>query len=99
MTDPRPRATAGRVLDQHRQAVMNTLSWADEAAASGDFTGAIAWLDVITAIGDELPPPYPARRASWQAAMRTDQTRREASREEPGDASRWGGFKAARAAA
>lgn len=46
---------------------MNTLSWADQCAASGDYASAIAWLDVITAIGDELPEPYAAMRESWQA--------------------------------
>lgn len=56
--------------DKHRRAVMNTLSWADECAAQGDYVNAIAWLDTITAIGDELPRPYRAKRAMWQNALR-----------------------------
>lgn len=65
-----PVSTAvSRGADRHRKAVMTTLSWADRAAAAGQYADAIAWLDVVTAIGDELPGPYPARRAAWQAAL------------------------------
>lgn len=56
-------------VEKHRRAITNTLSWADESAADGRYADAIAWLDVITAIGDELPDPYPAKRAAWQSAI------------------------------
>ena len=79
MTTPRARRAASSVADHHHQAVMNTLSWADDAAAAGDYADALSWLHVITAIGDELPSPYPARRAFWQAAMRTAGARRNAT--------------------
>lgn len=68
---PRAQRASDAVADRHRQAVANTLSWADLAAAEGDYRGAIAWLDTITAIGDMLPDPYPARRARWLAALET----------------------------
>ncbi len=55
--------------DRHTVAVMNTLSWADDAAADGDLEGALAWLEAVEAIGDVLPTPYPARRAAWKAAL------------------------------
>lgn len=58
------------MADRHRQAVSNSLSWADQSAAEGDYALAIAWLDIITATGDTLPDPYPARRAGWQGALR-----------------------------
>ena len=53
---------------KHEDAVRNTLSWAEEAAASGDYAGAVAWLDTISAIGDSLPPSYRTKRAAWMAA-------------------------------
>jgi hypothetical protein len=58
--------------DKHRDAVRNTLNWADEAAARGDYEGAIAWLDTITAIGDPLPSAYDTKRAAWKAAVAAD---------------------------
>ncbi len=67
----RVRRTGGLAAEKHHRAVMNTLSWADQSAADGDYADAVAWLDTITAIGDPLPTPYAARRASWQAAMGT----------------------------
>ena len=99
MTRHCARHTAGSPADVHRGAVMNTLSWADQSAAQGDYADAIAWLDVITAIGDELPDPYPARRAFWLAAMSTVRARGEAGRDDQGEADRSTAFKAARAAA
>ncbi len=58
--------------DKHRDAVRNTLTWAEEAAARGDYHGAIAWLDTITAIGDSLPSAYHTKRAAWKAALAAD---------------------------
>ncbi len=48
---------------------MNTLAWADEAAARGDHAGALAWLKTVEAIGDELPELYLSRRAKWRAVL------------------------------
>ena len=54
---------------KHRAAVANTLQWADEAAACGDHFDAVAWLDTVEAIGDELSEVYKTRRASWCAQL------------------------------
>lgn len=99
MTLPDDRAAAASQADQHHRAVMNTLRWADEAAAAGDFAGAIAWLDVITAMGDELPHPYPDRRAVWQADIRNTAARHEEHRDAPEQRHRWSAVETARAAA
>jgi hypothetical protein len=52
---------------RHQAAVANTLQWADEAAERGDHGNAVAWLDTLEAIGDELPEVYAIRRASWSS--------------------------------
>ena len=52
---------------KHLAAVANTLQWADESAERGDHFDAVAWLDTLEAIGDELPKVYEIRRASWSA--------------------------------
>ncbi len=96
---PRARRAAGSVVDKHHQAVMNTLSWADQSAAGGDYADALAWLDIITAIGDELPDPYPAKQAAWRAAIRAAGAPDEAQGDEQGRTSRRSDFKTARAAA
>ena len=54
---------------KHRAAVANTLQWADESAEHGDHIDALAWLDTIEAIGDELPDVYQIRRNSWSAQL------------------------------
>jgi hypothetical protein len=66
-----PQAAAGWTgLTQHEAAVFRTLSWADEAAADHDYTGALAWLDVIESIGDQLPEEHQRKRATWALADR-----------------------------
>ena len=54
---------------KHRAAVANTLQWADESAERGDHFDALAWLDTVEAIGDELPDVYQNRRNSWSAQL------------------------------
>lgn len=61
--------TATGPAEKHRRAVSNTLGWADASAASGDYLDAIAWLDMLTAIGDELPIDYRIKRAAWRNAL------------------------------
>jgi hypothetical protein len=56
-------------LTQHAVAVRHTLSWADEAAADRDYAGALAWLDVIEAIGDRLSEEHQRKRATWALAQ------------------------------
>ena len=74
---PRPDRDA-----THRTAVTTTLGWADAAAAREDFTDALAWLDTIEAIGDQLTPEYKAKRQAWLASTdayrRSDQNRKAA---------------------
>jgi hypothetical protein len=52
---------------RHQAAVARTLHWADEAAERGDHDDAVAWLDTLEAIGDELPEAYEIRRESWSS--------------------------------
>jgi hypothetical protein len=64
-----PQAAADQPrLTRHEAAVFHTLSWADEAAADHDYAGALAWLDVIEAIGDRLPEEHQYKRATWALA-------------------------------
>ena len=58
---------------KHRAAVANTLQWADESAERGDHFDALAWLDTVEAIGDELPKVYQIRRNSWCAQLGASQ--------------------------
>ena len=70
--------------DRHLAAVARTLQWADEFAGRGDYFGAVAWLEMLEAIGDELPEVYEIRRGSWSAQLRasraTDETARRLNR-------------------
>lgn len=68
---------------KHLAAVARTLQWADESAERGDYLDALAWLDTVEAIGDELPEAYEDRRGSWslsEAVLATNETHRPTSR-------------------
>jgi hypothetical protein len=54
---------------RHRRAVASTLEQADEAAATGDYHGALSWLGLLEAIGDELPQDYRTKRRAWHTAV------------------------------
>jgi hypothetical protein len=54
---------------KHLAAVARTLHWADEAAERGDHFDAVAWLETLEAIGDQLPEVYESRRRSWSAQI------------------------------
>jgi hypothetical protein len=54
---------------KHLVAVARTLQWADEAAERGDHFDAVAWLETLEAIGDQLPEVYENRRAAWSAQL------------------------------
>ena len=54
---------------KHLAAVARTLQWADESAERGDHFDALAWLDTVEAIGDELPEVYEIRRDAWSAQL------------------------------
>ncbi len=65
-----PQAAADQPgLTKHEAAVSNTLSRADDAAADHDYADALAWLDVIEAIGDSLPEEHQRKRATWALAQ------------------------------
>jgi hypothetical protein len=54
---------------RHDAAVASTLQQADEAAVGGDYDGALSWLGLLEAIGDELPVGYESKRQAWLAAI------------------------------
>jgi PAS domain-containing protein len=54
---------------RHRTAVANTLAWAEQSAERGDLVGALAWLDVVAAIGDDVPDAYKLKRRRWIGAL------------------------------
>jgi hypothetical protein len=56
---------------KHRAAVARSLGWADDSAARGDHAGALGWLQMVEAIGDQLPEAYDTRRRDWLIAIRT----------------------------
>lgn len=56
-------------LAAHRVAVANTLSWAEESAARGDYGNALAWLNVLDAIREALPEEYEVKRLDWRRAL------------------------------
>ena len=55
---------------EHRAAVATTLGWADRAALEGDYADALAWLETLLAIGEQLNPEYLTKRAAWLDARR-----------------------------
>jgi len=68
---------------RHRQAVANTLRWADEAAERGDPADALMWVGVIRAIGDELPAAYERKCTQWKLALSQAQATAPALTERP----------------
>jgi hypothetical protein len=50
---------------RHAQAVANSLRLAGEAAARGDYVEALAWVDTVRAIGDDLPVELESQRSAW----------------------------------
>jgi hypothetical protein len=71
---------------KHLAAVARSLRWADESAQRGDHLEAVTWLEMVEAIGDELPEAYEIRRDAWLLALGTDarqvEVRRAGSRTE-----------------
>ena len=65
---------------KHLAAVARTLQLADESAERGDHFDAIAWLETLEAIGDELPDVYEIRRDSWSAQLARTPTIHETAR-------------------
>ena len=60
-------------VSEHEAAVIHhAFAWADDAAASHDYAGAVAWLEVIEAIGCPLPERQLRKRAIWTLAQRSE---------------------------
>lgn len=52
---------------RHHAAVGRTLVWAEDAATRGDYAEALAWIETLEALGDELASEYQAKREAWRA--------------------------------
>lgn len=65
----RPRM--GSTPERHRAAVARTLSWAEEAAASGDYSTALSWLATIEVVEGGLSPALDARQRAWATSARS----------------------------
>jgi hypothetical protein len=53
------------------------LQWADESAEQGDHFDALAWLNTVEAIGEDLPEVYEIKRDSWSAQLARSLSRRK----------------------
>ncbi len=54
--------------DPHATAVKRSLAWAQESADRGDYEDALGWIEVVEAIGEQLPAGYQTRRLVWARA-------------------------------
>jgi len=64
-----PAASCQRPLTRaakHERAVIQTLEWADEAAARGQHADALGWVQTVEAVSDQLSGLYQHRRGSGQ---------------------------------
>jgi hypothetical protein len=78
------RSAQGRRAAKHERAVARSLCFAEESAAAGDYSEALAWLRTLEAIGETLPASYRAKREAWTAAIhQTSLTRRRATELQP----------------
>jgi len=66
---PRSRMSRDPWMAAHRAAVANTLTWAEESAARGDYANALAWLSVLDAIRETLPEEYEVKRLDWRRVL------------------------------
>jgi hypothetical protein len=57
-------------------AVRRSLGWAQESADRGDYADALGWIDVLEAIGEQLPASYQTRRQAWRRALRGTEANR-----------------------
>jgi hypothetical protein len=74
-----PREASVSAHDRHLAAVARTFSWAEEAAARGDYADALSWVQVVQAIGDLIPIEYQTKRRAWLSALAGNRARNEAS--------------------
>lgn len=64
----RPRL--GSTPERHRAAIARTVSWAEEAAARGDYGTALSWLATVEAVEGRLPPALDAKQRVWASSAR-----------------------------
>jgi hypothetical protein len=55
--------------ERHERAVANTLGFAREPAARGDFAEALEWLGVVEIVDGALPAGWEQTRALWLHAQ------------------------------
>jgi hypothetical protein len=55
--------------DRHGSAVNMSLAWAQNSADRGDYADALAWIRVLDAIGERIPPSYEAKRRAWDGQL------------------------------
>jgi hypothetical protein len=63
------RSAGSPAFDAHLAAVARTLTWAEESAARGDHSDALAWMSVLEAIGEDLSGEYATKRRAWRRAL------------------------------
>ena len=51
--------------ERHSAAVRRSLGWAQESADRGDHGDALAWIQMLEAVGEQLSPAYQAKRQAW----------------------------------
>jgi hypothetical protein len=68
------RLRAPSSLDRHLAAVARSLRWAQESAERGDYADALAWIQTVEAIGEQLPPSYQTKREAWHGALARKRT-------------------------
>ena len=70
---PRQRGGGSPAIRRHEAAVARSLAYADAAAQSGDLLEALAWLEVLDRLGDDVPKQYQIKQRAWRASHgRTD---------------------------
>ena len=55
--------------DRHRAAVRSSFGWAQNSADRGDYADALGWIDVLEAIGEDIPSDYQAKRRDWDRQL------------------------------
>jgi hypothetical protein len=66
--EARPRL--GSTPERHRAAVARTVSWAEEAAADGDYSTALSWLATVEAVEGRLTPELDSKQRAWARSAR-----------------------------
>ncbi len=54
---------------KHLAAVAQSLAWAEECAAGGDYADALGWIAAVEATGDRLSDAFETKRRAWVIAL------------------------------